>query len=141
MYVDVGEPLTDWQVAQLALLVNRLDLAPGPGGSRITSAWALEPELSQVLGKQRIPRWTTWKATQAVVLYPSSQLVAHVDPPISGRRFHIPLVVNDGCWAFSDGHWQQLVVGQVYQMDPTVVHGAVNWGTERRLHLMVDTED
>lgn len=73
-----------------------------------------------------------------MALYPSSQIVAHCDPPIQGMRYHIPLVVNDGCWSFSGGTWQHLEVGKVYQMDPTEIHGAVNWGTEVRLHLMVD---
>jgi hypothetical protein len=105
------------------------DLAPGPGGSRIT--W--------LKGMSVVGRLSGRAAM--VALYPSSQLVAHCDPPIAGRRFHIPLVVNDGCWVFHAGTWQQLEVGRVYQMDPTEVHGAVNWGTERRVHLMVDTED
>jgi aspartyl/asparaginyl beta-hydroxylase (cupin superfamily) len=75
-----------------------------------------------------------------VALYPSSQLVAHRDPPITGTRFHVPLVVNDGCWVFHGGWWQQLQLGHLYAMDPTVEHGAVNWGTDRRVHLMVDVE-
>ncbi len=109
-------------------LARVVDLAPGPGGSRITPCGTVTLE-------DRVCR------AAMVALYPSSQLVAHTDPPIAGRRFHIPLVVNDGCWVFHDGTWQQLQVGRVYQMDPTQVHGAVNWGTERRLHLMVDVED
>jgi len=48
--------------------------------------------------------------------------------------------VNDGCWSFHDGVWQQLDVGLAYEMDPTIVHGAVNWGASTRLHLMIDTE-
>jgi hypothetical protein len=26
----------------------------------------------------------------------------------------------------------------IYRMDPSEVHGAVNWGSEVRLHLMID---
>jgi aspartyl/asparaginyl beta-hydroxylase (cupin superfamily) len=125
VYADLGYTV---DVAPYLALSARTDLAPGSGGSRITPCGTVTLE-------DRACR------AAIVALYPSSQLVAHVDPPIPGRRFHIPLVVNDGCWVFSGGHWQQLEVGRVYQMDPTVVHGAVNWGTERRLHLMVDTED
>lgn len=125
MYVDQGRTVDPaWYVA----LSSAVDLAPGPGGSRITPCGPIA--------------WGGSVAKGAfVALYPSSQLVAHVDPPIPGRRFHIPLVVNDGCWVFHCGVWQQLDGGRIYQMDPTELHGAVNWGTERRLHLMIDTED
>lgn len=93
------------------------DLRPGPGGSRIT------------------PLGEGWAV---VALYPSSQLVGHTDPPIQGKRYHVPIQTNPGCWVFSDGSWRQLEVGHTYEMDPTKVHGAVNWGHEVRLHLMVD---
>lgn len=76
--------------------------------------------------------------TKLVGLHPSQQIVAHTDPAIAGLRYHIPLQTNPGCWAFSGGEWQQLGEGLIYQMDPTVLHGAVNWGTEVRLHLMID---
>jgi hypothetical protein len=125
VYADHGVTV---DITPYLALSAQSDLAPGSGGSRITPCGPVT--VGALVGRGAF-----------VALYPSSQLVAHVDPPIAGRRFHVPLVVNDGCWVFSDGHWQQLAVGRVYQMDPTIVHGAVNWGTERRLHLMVDTED
>lgn len=126
MYVEIDLPVdpAPWQA-----LIASVDLAPGPGGSRITPC-----------GHVRIPH--VCRGTGALVaLYPSSQLVAHCDPPIAGTRYHLPLVTNEGCWVFHRGVWQQLQVGRVYMMDPTAEHGAVNWGTERRVHLMVDTED
>jgi len=76
--------------------------------------------------------------TSVVTLLPMQQIPAHADPPIAGTRFHLPLLVNDGCWSFSDGGWQQLLPGRVYQLDPSLVHGAVNWGSTPRLHLLVD---
>src|SRR5206468_9688046 len=115
---------------------GRVDLTPGPGGSRITP---LDPIQQQdccaVLGLD-----ADAVTVRLVALYPSSQLVAHTDPPIRGRRYHIPLQMNAGCWVFSAGTWQQLEIGRCYGMDPTAVHGAVNWGDAVRLHLMVDTE-
>jgi hypothetical protein len=123
--------MADWHVAQLLDLLTRMDLSPGPGGSRITPA--------SVALKAAIHRGEFASAVVHVVaLYPSSQLVAHSDPPVTGTRYHVPLVVNNGCWSFHDGTWQQLEVGTVYEMDPTKLHGAVNWGTEVRLHLIVD---
>ena len=137
-YRELEGRLTPDQIAAIGHFVERHDGAPGPGGSRITPVvWHIEQ--CQAIVQEACG--VTCARAQIVYLYPSAQIVAHVDPPIPGRRYHIPLVVNDGCWVFSDGTWQQLEVGRVYQMDPTVVHGAVNWGTERRLHLMVDTED
>jgi hypothetical protein len=135
MYVMQPGGLSDEEVARLVALSARVDLKPGPGGSRITPLdgcdagyWATR------IGALR------WQAAQFVALYPSSQLVAHCDPPIRGRRFHVPVQVNDGCWVFHGGTWQQLEVGRIYEMDPTVVHGAVNWGDAVRLHLIIDTE-
>lgn len=114
-------------------LSKRLDLSPGPGGSRIVPI----PESERDAWAGCLGQWKNSKAA-FVALYPSSQIVAHCDPAIRGTRYHVPLVTNHGCWSFSGGVWQQLEVGKVYQMDPTEIHGAVNWGTEVRLHLIVD---
>ncbi len=124
----------DQRTAILALAA-RLDLAPGPGGSRITDFGALQPALLDLLG----PAYAATYRAAIVALYPSSQLVAHTDPPIPGTRLHIPLEVNDRCWVLSGDRWQQLALGCVYLMDPTELHGAVNWGATRRLHLLLDT--
>lgn len=76
---------------------------------------------------------------EVVGLWPSQQIVSHQDAPITGKRYHLPLQTNPGCWSFHDGDWQQLHEGRIYQMDPTKSHGAVNWGSEIRLHLIIDT--
>lgn len=73
-----------------------------------------------------------------VGLLPSAQIVGHKDAPIVGRRIHIPLQTNPGCWSFSGRTWQRLQLESGYWMDPTEVHGAVNWGETVRLHLVVD---
>ena len=75
-----------------------------------------------------------------VALYPSSQLVAHCDPPIPETRVHVPLQMNPGCWVFHRESWQQLALGSAYTMDPSERHGAVNWGPDLRLHLVIDKE-
>lgn len=134
MYERLAPALTPGQVEALQALLPKLDLAPGPGGSRITPLASFTDDALAIIG-------TGWGAVEhaaAVILYPSSQLVAHTDPPLPAPRLHLPLVVNPGCWSFSDGHWQQLAVGEVYRMDPSVVHGAVNWGATPRIHLMLD---
>lgn len=128
MYIEQGFPLSASLVEETLRIVKLVDISPGPGGSRITP-------VSQLL-LQTIPCMGSFAV---VALYPSSQLVCHCDPPIAGTRFHVPLQVNEGCWCFHDGVWQQLEIGKFYRMDPTKPHGAVNWGTEVRLHLIIDT--
>lgn len=122
-------------VAAFIALSKRVDLKPGPGGARITHFTSTEgqPLLDGFLG--------VGVRGSFITLQPSSQIPAHRDPPISGKRYHFPLIVNDGCWSFHGGTWQQLTVGVAYEMDPTLVHGAVNWGTTIRLHLIVDVEE
>lgn len=137
MYLEQPWRLDPIEIATLLAISARLDLAPGPGGSRITPLGPAVEEAREVLS-DLAPRWT---AAAVVALYPSAQLVAHRDPPIEARRYHVPLVVNPGCWVFHEGMWQQLNVGRVYAMDPTETHGAVNWGADIRLHLMVDVEE
>lgn len=118
--------------------VSRLDIAPGPGGSRMApfdqSLQVLQPLLADHFSSQ------PWLQATVVALYPSSQIVAHADSRehCPGIRCHIPIALNDGCWVFHDGHWQQLELGRTYRMDPLKVHGAVNWGPSLRLHVMVD---
>lgn len=131
MYLEQVSVVLPYQVDQCLAACRQLDLAPGPGGSRIVPFLA---EVKLTLMGQPVLK------TQVAVLYPSSQIVAHRDPPILGVRYHVPLQTNPGCWSFHGGLWQQLQVGHVYRMDPTELHGAVNWGSEVRLHLIVDTE-
>ena len=115
----------------------KTDIRPGPGGSRMCAdqeaRFYLEPTL-----REHWPELGQIHYLTVVALYPSSQIVAHADAPIQGIRHHIPLQQNDGCWSFSEGVWQQLQIGRIYTMDPTKVHGAVNWGSTVRLHLIVD---
>ena len=123
-YHEQPDRLTPDQVTAFLALSTRMDLSPGPGGSRMTPV-----DVSATFPGSR---------SMFVALYPSAQLVAHRDPPITGTRVHYPLQVNDGCWVFHEGDWRQLEIGHGYAMDPTGLHGAVNWGSELRLHLMVD---
>ena len=120
-YLERGAPPV--QVASWQETVARANLAPGPGGACMVPV--------------ALDGWPDARA-QLVALWPSRQIAAHTDPPIKGRRYHIPIETNDGCWVFHGGEWAQLKVGYCYEMDPTVIHGAVNWGSAVRVHLMVD---
>lgn len=137
MYIKHDKKLPPEYVARLAEKAKRLDIAPGAGGSRF-APWR---QTVEVLGEELRDLFpgTLCRAT-VVALYPSQQLVGHTDPAPAGegKRYHIPIQMNEGCWVFHDGVWSQLELGCLYEMDPTLVHGAVNWGAEVRLHLMVD---
>lgn len=137
-HVDPIRALDDATLAALQVAVQPVAtiLPPGTAGSWISADCT---PLVQPLLHSRFPRG--WMQARVVFLFPSQQIVAHVDAPIRGRRYHLPLQVNDGCWVFHRGRWQQLLLGEVYRMDPTERHGAVNWGTEVRQHLIVDVED
>lgn len=137
--------LADTDRLAFLALTAALDLRPGPGGSRLSDY----AETDRVY-REPLRRWaertvapdpltlSLYDQITVAALYPSSQIVLHTDAPIRGRRLHLPLQTNDGCWSVSDGVWQQLQVGFGYWLDPTRPHGAVNWGTEVRLHLVVD---
>ena len=75
-----------------------------------------------------------------VGLLPSQQIVAHADPPIAGMRYHLPIQTTLGCWTWHAGVWQQLQERVIYRMDPTEIHGAVNWGETLRVHLLIDVD-
>ena len=127
-------------VAQLLAATRRVDLAPGPGGSRMSDARVTEKALRPLLADV-FPE--PWEYATVIALSPSSQLVAHRDRGVDGKqhertRYHLPIQVNPGCWSFHAGTWQQLVVGRCYQMDPTETHGAVNWGESVRMHVIID---
>jgi hypothetical protein len=135
MYIALDDACTTDQLEALRDLVRQVDLAPGPGGSRITPLTPAQTATALDL-LARDP--ATVLDVRAIALYPSSQLVAHCDPPIPGTRLHLPLVTNPGCWSFSEGLWRQPTVGVFYAMDPSLIHGAVNWGATTRIHLMLD---
>lgn len=137
MYQQTALQFNPDQVAHLLTLALSLNPQPGPGGSGMTPQSESRLLFESVL--QPIFRGT-WYACTVVGLWPSQQIPAHADAPILGVRYHLPLQVNDCCWVFHDGVWQQLWEGGCYRMDPTKVHGAVNWGETLRLQLMIDVE-
>lgn len=136
MYAELSQRIDQPLLDKLLGLAKQLDIAPGPGGSRCTDF-----DKTIALFKPHLitdPFNGSWTRAMVVALYPSSQLVGHKDPPISGIRYHIPLQINSGCWVHHSGEWVQLQLGHIYEMNPTEFHGAVNWGHELRLHLAID---
>ena len=130
------------QVAHLLGLALSLNLQPGPGGAGMTpqseTRLLFEPVLKPYFSG-------TWYACTVVGLWPSQQIPLHADAKILGVRYHLPLQTNLRCLSFTEAedgviYCHKLYEGQVYTLDPTLPHGAVNWGSEVRLHLMIDVE-
>ena len=126
--------------ADLARLIPA-SLTLGPGGSVMVPLDADKLRVARAIVQGTgTDADGDWEAARFVALGQSRQIVAHVDlPALRGQRFHIPLAANDGCWSFYAGTWSQLAEGAIYWMNPTTLHGAVNWGQSTRVHLMIDT--
>lgn len=139
MYIDQHFVFGDASLAHLLEIALRLDLPPGPGGSRMADFAQAEAAYQQVT-TLRAAFPNPWVSVTVIALEPSAQIVAHCDQRQSPRRYHIPLQQNPGCWSFHAGTWQQLETGRIYRMDPAEEHGAVNWGATRRLQLILDEQ-
>lgn len=122
----------------LVPLIDTLDVAAGSEGFRATVFEPTRDRFYPLLASAFPGRWTY---CILVALYPKRMIAAHIDGPCDGIRHHLVLETNEECWSFSDGTWGQLQRGSFYQMDPNRPHGAVNWGTSRRVHLVIDTKD
>jgi hypothetical protein len=126
-------PMSADECATLSAKILRVGLLqPGPGGTAIIGFSG--EGIVEMIGA---PPQTIVRIALACI-WPGSQIQAHADAPIPEERIHIPIQANSGCWSFSDGQWQQLRVGCPYLMDPAIEHGAVNWGSDLRIHLMID---
>jgi hypothetical protein len=129
-----------WTIGELCRCAESLGATTPRAASQMTDDAATRLAVGDLLREYlREPwRWVTF-----VSLLPSQQIVAHRDPPLPAGliRYHLPILTNPGCWSFSGGSWQQLAVGTIYTMAPEVDHGAVNWGSVVRVHLLVDAEE
>ncbi len=80
-----------------------------------------------------------WVHGQVLVLFTQQLLKCHVDNGMDGIvRRHVVLQTNPDAWTYHDGDWQHLKRGGVYAVDPTLPHGAVNFGQTPRVHLFYD---
>ena len=80
-----------------------------------------------------------WIKCFCSIINPDGSIMPHADVDANGRtRCHLVLKTNKDCWHMHDNEWQQLKEGEVYSMDPTKVHAAINWGEEPRVSFVVD---
>ena len=134
----------------LFLLKAALDLnvQPGPGGSGMSEIGPTTVAICSLPINIQKHFPLPWSNCRIVGLWPGQQIPLHVDAPITGTRYHIPLQTNIHCFVYAEvddrpleSCWQSLELGRVYTVDPTWPHGAVNWGDDVRLHLMIDVEE
>lgn len=139
MYTLACTTFSEYEIDLALILAKQLDLAPGPGGSRMSDFTETQRRFYREPFLSAFPKGE-WTKCTVVALSSMCQIPLHVDHPqdVKGRRYHVPIQTSNDAWCFSDGSWQQLVLGRMYRMDPTRPHGAVNWGLETRLHLLVD---
>jgi hypothetical protein len=145
VYNFTGKIFDAEQVAYLLSRLSVFDLS-APGGSFMPESDRVKARFYPFL-KDSFKG--VWAYATLVVLEPSAQIVAHKDEWTGAlTRYHIPLQLNEWCWVYTEADWrrdvgfngwQQLELGYVYKMNPGLPHGAVNWGTTRRIHLLIDT--
>lgn len=135
MYSDTGLAITDAELQHYLAAMEPILAAVPP-----TQA-SFMPVFDQPLPACLSPGRVTNLGIRLIGLRPSQQIVGHFDQaltPIPCVRYHIPLLTNPACWSFAGKSWSQLIVGRVYRLDISEWHGAVNWGAEVRVHLMID---
>lgn len=123
----------------LATLATTLQLQESLTGYEATSndteavRRLFQPHLKHLLDGQ-------WQFAMVVVVKLQGHLPVHRDGalPNGTKRHHLVLQTNPRYWDFVDGQWLQLKQGGIYEFDPTKEHGAINWGAEAGIRLVVD---
>ncbi len=81
-----------------------------------------------------------WNKCFLSIVWPNGgTIMAHADMDVAGQeRQHLVMKTNPDSWCMHDGRVQQLDAGGIYTMDATKVHAAMNWGTDVRVHFVID---
>ena len=140
-YKRIGAYTGEKSVKYLAEVASRLEMQASATGYEATSDQTelLRDSFYPFVG-HLFPG--PWKFAMVVLVKTHGHLPVHRDGamPTGVTRYHLVLQTNPRCWYFHDGAWEQLEVGGIYELDPTLEHGAINWGAEPRIHLVIDTE-
>lgn len=135
MYRQIGRYEGD--VGELVELIKWLNPAPTlPLMYNTTeptrTAEVYQPHLQSVFPGE-------WTKCFLAIIWPNGSIMPHVDADTAGQtRTHLVLQSNPDCWNMNDGKWCQLETGGIYTMDQTLVHASINWGSEPRVHFIVD---
>lgn len=74
-------------------------------------------------------------------LAPGMPLGWHIDDSAYDERhmrFHVPLVTNPRAFLYCLDEMMHLAAGSLWLFNTRVVHSAANWGTEDRIHLVIE---
>ena len=128
-------------LAQLNELVAGFEFRAKPAGYEATNATqeaGLMAALLPLLGDVLPGRWT---GVMVTTVLPGGFLPLHRDGAKPGTRFHLVIETNAASWCLHGGEWQHLEAGGIYTIEPTIAHGAVNWGDTPRTHLIFDVSE
>lgn len=91
---------------------------------------------------QRAIDWAAQRGRAMLTVLPRSTTVLwHEDNgPYhkAHQRFHIPLVTNPGCTAYSGNEMVHMPVGSLWWFNNHVTHSVVNFGEHNRIHLIFE---
>lgn len=71
------------------------------------------------------------------------QIPSHIDTGFmltTCRRFHVPIITNDGVEFTINGESFKMEQGYVYEINNNLTHSVVNNGNKDRVHLIFDIE-
>jgi len=83
-----------------------------------------------------------WGRSRLMGLGPGAAVPAHIDINYYWRthvRIHVPVITNPGVEFTVDGETRHLAAGDCWALDTFRSHTVVNRGSERRVHLVLDT--
>jgi aspartyl/asparaginyl beta-hydroxylase (cupin superfamily) len=84
----------------------------------------------------------TWGRSRLMALAPGAQVPVHVDLHYYWRthfRLHIPVITNPGVLFTCNDETVHMAAGECWLFDSFALHNVQNRGTERRVHLVLDT--
>ena len=140
-YKDEGEWLGSWDCTDFVEQVRKHDatlIDTHPRGYRDADRDAVRGLFGDYLQMCLLPNESLSWCTLATV-FPGGVITLHSDGTRGYVRRHLVLQTNPLAWSFHDGTWTHLQLGRCYSMDPLQPHGSVNWGPDKRIHLMFDT--
>ena len=85
---------------------------------------------------------STWGRSRLMALEPGAVVPDHVDIHYYWRthlRIHIPVITNPGVAFICNGESVHMPAGECWILDSFYPHSVVNGGSERRVHLVLDT--
>jgi len=85
-----------------------------------------------------------WTRCFLAIIWPNGSIMPHHGGgeviADGSARYHLVLKTNPDCWSMHENQWQQLEEGKIYEFNPRLVHAAINWGKQWRVHFVVDID-